>query len=74
MLLVHIQFSCCHQFVARHEGWLLGKLIESLEPVTWESFILLKFSQNYIPIFHILSAHILREISLSLYTNVTGGS
>lgn len=41
--------------------------INSLKPVTCESFILLKFSQNYIPIFCILSAHISREISLFVH-------
>lgn len=65
---VQLLLSVCYET----QSLAFVKIIESLEPVTCESFLLLQFSQNYIPIFCILSAHTLREVSLSI--DVTGGN
>lgn len=72
MLLVHIQFSC-------GETRSMAFMKMNRKPETcylWNFYCQkqLQFTQNYIPIFCILSAHTSREISLSLYAVVTGGS
>lgn len=50
----------------------INRNIESLKPVAHESFILLQFNQNYIPLFCILSARTSREITLCTPTLQVG--
>lgn len=50
----------------------INRNIESLKPVAHKSFIILQFSQNYIPLFCILSAHTSKEISLCTPTLQVG--